>query len=110
VKPTTVAAVVLVGVAWGVACHSNPAPPTRRFDLQGTILAVNRGSGNIVVRHGDIPGYMSAMTMPYAVGRSENITFLETGDEIRAEVVVTIEGAAHLEHITVVRHAKTAPR
>ena len=80
--------------------------------MQGTIVAVNRSSGNLVVQHGDIPGYMTAMTMPYAVGSAENITFLENGDEIRAEVVVTIEGAAHLEHITVVRHAKvtSAPR
>lgn len=78
--------------------------------MQGTIVAVNRGSGNLVVRHGDIPGYMSAMTMPYAAGTAENITFLANGDEIRADVVVSIEGSAHLEQITVVRHAKTTVR
>ena len=75
--------------------------------MHGTILAVNRDSRNVVVQHGDIPGYMTAMTMPYAVGSAEDLTFLENGDEIRADVVVTIEGAAHLEHITVMKHART---
>lgn len=109
-KATRLAAVALVTAAWGAACRARPEQPTRRYEMQGTIVAVNRGSGNVVVHHGDIPGYMTAMTMPYAVGRAENITFLENGDEIQADVVVTIEGAAHLEHITVMKHAKTAPR
>jgi protein SCO1 len=101
----------LVIAAFSLACHAKPAEVSRRYELHGTILAVNRASGNLVVRHDDIPGYMSAMTMPYAAGRAEDLTFLENGDQIRAEVVVTIEGAAHLEHITVLRHARvTAPR
>jgi Cu/Ag efflux protein CusF len=92
--------------AFTLACHSKAEQVSRRYDLHGTILAVNRGSGNIVVHHDDIPGYMSAMTMPYAAANPEDLTFLENGDEIRAEVVVTIEGAARIEHITVLRHAK----
>ena len=92
------------------ACHAKQESPTRRFALHGSVVAVNRGSGNVVVKHDDIPGYMSAMTMPYHVANPQDLTFLENGDEIRAEVVVTIEGAAHLEHITLLRHARaTAP-
>jgi Cu/Ag efflux protein CusF len=100
------AAVALAAAALGAACRARPEQVARRYALHGTIVAVNRSSGNVVVAHDDIPGYMSAMTMPYAAGRAENITFLENGDEIRADLLVTIEGAAHLEHITVVRRAK----
>ncbi len=53
---------------------------------------------------------MSSMTMPYRAANPQDLTFLENGDEIRAELLVTIEGAARLEHIRVVQHAKTAPR
>ena len=97
---------LLVVAVFSLACHAQPQQVSRRYALHGTILAVNRSSGNIVVHHDDIPGYMSAMTMPYAAGNPQDLTFLESGDEIRAEVVVTIEGAAHLEHITVLAHAK----
>jgi protein SCO1/2 len=98
--------------AYCLACHAKPEQVSRRYDLHGTILAVNRSTGNIVVQHDDIPGYMSAMTMPFAARNPQDLTFLENGDEIRAEVVVTIEGAARLEHITVLGHAKvkSAPR
>ena len=98
--------------AFSLACHTKPEQPSRRYDVHGTILAVNRSSGNVVVRHDSIPGYMSAMTMPFAARNPQDLTFLENGDEIRAELVVTIEGAARLEHITVLGHAKakSAPR
>jgi protein SCO1/2 len=101
-----------VTAVWGVtaACHAKQESPTRRFALHGSVVAVNRGSGNVVVKHDDIPGYMSAMTMPYHAANPRDLTFLESGDEIRAELVVTIEGAAQLEHITLLRHARaTAP-
>ena len=105
------AAVALATAALGTACRAKPEQVARHYALHGTIVAVNRGSGNVVVAHDDIPGYMSAMTMPYAAGNPQDLTFLENGDEIRADLVVTIEGAARLEHITVLRHAKvTAPR
>lgn len=102
----------LVLAAFTLACHAKPEQVSRRYQLHGTVLAVNRSTGNIVVRHDDISGYMSAMTMPYPAANPQDLTFLENGDEIRAEVVVTIEGAARLEHITVLGHAKpkSAPR
>lgn len=96
--------------ALGTACRAKPEQITRHYDLHGTVVAVNRASGNLVVKHDDMPGYMSAMTMPYRAANPRDLTFLENGDEIRAELLVTIEGAARLEHIRVVKHATTAPR
>jgi protein SCO1/2 len=100
------AAAALATAALGAACHERPEPAARHYDLHGTIVAVNRGSGNVVVQHDAIPGYMSAMTMPYAAGNTQDLTFLENGDEISADLLVTIEGAARLDHIRVLRHAK----
>jgi protein SCO1/2 len=106
--------VVLVAAAWGggiaAACHAKQESPTRRYVLHGSIVAVNRGSGNIVVKHDAIPGYMSAMTMPFRAANPQDLTFLENGDEISAQVVVTIEGAARLEQIKRIRRARVTPR
>jgi len=98
-------AVVLVGGAWAAACHARPGLPVRHYDLHGTIIAVDRDREQLVVQHDNIPGFMSAMTMPYSVGNAQDLVFVEIGDEIRGEVVDSV-GSVHLEHITVLRHAK----
>ena len=59
----------------------------------------------VVVQHGDIPGFMSAMTMPYNAGKQEDLTKVSAGDQIQADVVVS-DSEAHLENIKVTGHAK----
>jgi Cu/Ag efflux protein CusF len=98
----------LVIAAWGAACHARPEPPAKRYALHGTILAVDRGGGRLVVQHDTIPGFMAAMTMSYPVGSAQNFDVLENGDEIRADVVIGGDGRAQLEQITVLRRAKAS--
>jgi protein SCO1/2 len=92
-------------LAIAVACRAGPKPLVHRYPLEGTVLAINRDSRRLVVQHGDIPGFMPAMTMPYPVASAENLNRLETGDRIRAEVVVEGAGSGYLEHVTVIGHA-----
>ena len=47
------------------AC-SRPAP-TSRFPLEGQALAVRPGVGEVVIKHGNVPGLMPAMVMPFRV-------------------------------------------
>ncbi len=61
---------------------------TRRYPLQGEVVAKNAASSEITVNHGDIPGFMAAMTMPYRVKDPAVIQELQPGDKIAAEVVV----------------------
>jgi protein SCO1 len=95
----------------GVACRARPQGPVRLYHLEGTVLAIDRERSQLVVQHGDIPGFMAAMTMPYAVVHPEDLMKLETGDRIGANIVV--QGTdVHLDHIVILSHVvpRSAPR
>jgi len=61
----------------------------RKYPLQGEVVAKNAATGEITVKHGDIPGFMSAMVMPYRVKDPAVVKELRPGDKIAAEVVVS---------------------
>jgi Cu/Ag efflux protein CusF len=78
---------------------------TRRFELSGTVKSVDAAGGHLVVDHGDIPGFMGAMTMSYKVGQHENLKNISAADQIRSDVVVS-ETGSYLENIEVTRRGK----
>lgn len=80
---------------------AGPAAP-QRFRLQGTVKSVDVANGRLVIAHGDIPGYMGAMTMSYAVRKGESLQKIATGDQIHSDVVVSDSGD-YLENIEVRR-------
>jgi protein SCO1/2 len=61
---------------------------THRYPMQGEVVATNEAAGEITVNHGDIPGFMEAMAMPYRVKDRASIQQIRPGDKIAAEVVV----------------------
>jgi protein SCO1/2 len=61
---------------------------TRKYPMQGEVIAKNPVSSEITVKHGDIPGFMSAMTMPYRVKDFTVLRDIQPGDKIAAQVVV----------------------
>jgi Cu/Ag efflux protein CusF len=75
----------------------------KRFELAGVVRSVDTKQQKLVVQHGDIPGFMAAMTMPYNAGKREDLTKVSVGDQIRADVVVN-NSEMHLENITVIGH------
>jgi protein SCO1/2 len=90
--------VAVVSLQLGVACRSQPAmaePPAdaRRYDLKGTVVAVNPAVREIIVDHEEIPGFMDAMTMPFYVGEAEELRGLAPGDRITGELLVWDGGA-----------------
>jgi Cu/Ag efflux protein CusF len=88
------------GVAVTVSTYQGEPLPSKRFKLAGTVESVDAAQRRVVVAHGDIPGYMSAMTMAYAVGKQEDLQKIAVGDRIRSDVVVNDSGP-HLENIEV---------
>jgi Cu/Ag efflux protein CusF/cytochrome c5 len=93
------------------AAHSAQLAPatqllgTRHFKLAGTVKSVDAADQRVVVQHGDIPGFMGAMTMSYDVEKHEDLRQVAAGDEIQSDVVVSDSGD-YLENIKVTRHAK----
>jgi Cu/Ag efflux protein CusF len=76
---------------------------TKRFELSGIVKSVDSKQQKLVVQHGDIPGFMAAMTMPYNSGKQEDLTKVSVGDQIHADVVVN-DSEMHLENIRVTGH------
>jgi len=52
-------------------------------DIAGTIDSIDDARGTIKITHGDIPGYMPAMTMDYAVKDKALLEKIKKGDQIR---------------------------
>jgi protein SCO1 len=65
---------------------------SKRYNLRGEVLGKDPATNQITVKHGDIPGFMPAMTMPYRVKNPSVIQELQPGDKIAAEVVVAGNG------------------
>lgn len=78
--------------------------PERRYSLQAEVISVDRPRSLIVVKHGEIPGLMPAMTMQYVAADPKQIETLQPGDKISADLVVS-ESKGHLEKIAVVSKA-----
>jgi Cu/Ag efflux protein CusF len=98
-------------------CSSSPKPAaeqssaqqgTVRYPLQGRVVAVEQDKEQVVVAHGDIPGFMMAMTMAYAVKDPKLLDSLSPDDQITADVVQDRDNKSDywLENIVVVK--KTA--
>src|SRR5438046_1207243 len=78
--------------------------PTKEYQLQGQILDVKPETSEVLVKHGDIRGFMPAMTMPYKVQDAKILADKQPGDLITATLVVG-ETEAHLSKIDKTGHA-----
>lgn len=111
------ALLVFAGVSLS-ACNSNsngpkvaqPAPvtSTKHYQLKGKVVSVDKRAKMLNVDGEEIPGFMSAMTMPYTVKPESELDKLSAGDSITADVVVQ-DSSAWLENIHVTGHSNSAP-
>jgi protein SCO1 len=67
---------------------------------EGLVVAVDRGQRRVTISHREIPGYMPAMSMPFAVAKGESLTQLSPGSRITFELVSGEEGAK-IRHIKI---------
>jgi len=93
-----------VCIAAIVVSACNRTAPTKEYQLQGQILGVKAETNEVLVKHGDIPGFMPAMTMPYKVEDATILADKQPGDLITATLVVG-ETEAHLSKIDKTGHA-----
>jgi|SRR5271166_3169012 len=87
-------------------CQSAPG---KHYPLQAEVISVDAPKGLIVVKHGEIPGLMPAMTMQYVVAGEKQIENLQAGDKISADLVVS-ESKGRLEKIVLVSKADLKPK
>src|ERR1700688_89526 len=84
-----------------------PAGGPQRYHLAGRVVSVETAKQQVVVDADDIPGFMMAMTMGYAVKNPNLLTPLSREDKIKADVVVN-GNDVYLENIVVVKKADQA--
>lgn len=90
----------IIGVA---ACNSSPA--ARQFELRGQILDIDRDAGVVTIRHGDIKGFMPAMTMPFKVKDRQLLQGRRAGDLVTGTLLVT-DTDAYLIRLDVTGHGE----
>lgn len=82
------------------------AKAEKHYPLQAEVVSVDLPHKLILVKHGEIPGLMPAMTMSYMIGEPKQAAGLGPGDKITADLVVS-EDRGHLEKIVLVEKAKS---
>jgi protein SCO1/2 len=83
--------------------------PERRYELTGKVVSVEKERKQVTIAHEEIPGYMEAMTMPFALKDEWAFTVLAPGDNVTATLVVA-SGLSWLEGIVISRPGGAAPQ
>ena len=69
------------------ACEGEPADSaeslTESYETQGEVRRIEADARSITIAHEDVPGYMPAMTMPFAVEDLALLEGIEVGDQVR---------------------------
>jgi protein SCO1/2 len=94
-----IAVVALVGLTAGCSRADR-----REYTLQGQILSVGADGMEANIKHGDIKGFMPAMTMPYKVRDAKEFATLKPGDLVTSTLVV-VSNDAYLENVRKVGEA-----
>lgn len=84
------------------------SPNARRYDLKGKVVSVDKAENRVSVQHEEIPGYMDAMTMPFAVRKNDYwaLDVLKPGDKVTASLVVD-GGLSWIENIVITQESAT---
>jgi protein SCO1 len=101
--------VVLIGcgrkesVPVEVRVTTNAAPPTT-YQVTGVVKRVEPDKKRIVIRHDEITNYMAAMTMPFDVKDTNQLSVAKPGDGVTFRLLVT-EDDGWIDSVTVVSNA-----
>lgn len=88
----SLAAALTVSIAAGCRKAEKPAAmtATQRYELKGVVRQVDAARAEATVAHEEIPGFMSGMTMVFAIrDNAEVVGMLRPGDRIEATLVVS---------------------
>jgi protein SCO1 len=81
-----------------------PRESTTRYPVKGKVVSVDKELRRVTVAHEEIPGFMEAMTMPFAIRDEWPFRVLAPGQQISATLVVEA-GRSWLENITITQES-----
>ncbi len=74
----------------------------KRYNLEGTVLSINKPNKTASIKHKEIPDFMSAMTMDFNIKEDWVWGDLKPGVEIKAELVIdNVNAKSWLEKIII---------
>ena len=76
---------------------AQPSPGGKVFNGAGVVEGVDRSIDTIQINHGDIKGYMPAMSMPYRVKDKAMLDLVKPGDKVTFTLEDTSKGAVLIE-------------
>jgi protein SCO1/2 len=82
--------------------NANASGETKRYNLKGKVVSVDKAKKEAKIQHDDIPGFMDAMTMPFPIRADWVWEDLTPGAEIRAELVVDEKMNYWLENVGII--------
>lgn len=77
--------------------HRPPGAAAKTVVGEGEVVATTPASGQIVVDHGEIKGFMDAMTMGYRIDPPSLLATVKPGDRIRFTIDVDRRAIVHIE-------------
>jgi len=80
--------ILAFAIAWG-AEQNRSAPETNVFHVKGTIREIKPDGKSVTIAHEAITNYMKAMTMPFRVKATNELTGLRSGDIVNFRLSVT---------------------
>ena len=95
---------LLICLVFVASCKRHNTGNEKRFDLKGTVVAVEPDKHLVTISHEDVKDYMPAMTMPFALRDDYYLQTLAAGDQINATLVV--DGSqSWLENVMITRES-----
>jgi protein SCO1 len=91
-----------------LSCQSTKPVEGKRYELKGKVVSVDRTQLRVTISHGEIPGYMDAMTMPFILKDPSIINDINAGDSIQATVFVS-DAQTWLEDVVITKPATRIP-
>jgi thiol-disulfide isomerase/thioredoxin len=94
VPPILLTAMALIAMS---ACRE--AAPVRAYEVRGIVTELSEDGSSIILAHEPIADYMPAMTMAFPLGHPDLDDGLESGDQIRFQIVVDGSGSATILNV-----------
>jgi protein SCO1/2 len=69
-------------------CRPRRSANEKHYPIKGKVVAVNQADHTATIAHGDIPGYMPGMTMPFKIKNDADLAMLKPGDQVTGTLVV----------------------
>lgn len=79
--------VLVICLCFASSCRRSSANE-ERYELNGKVVSVDREKSQVTISHGDVEGYMPAMTMSFTVRSEADLQILAPEDQVSATLVV----------------------